>query len=199
MIPIYNLLAYCLGYQVTHSTFFYTPKRGTCRNSLWHSGAIWQHRSGSTLTRVIPCCLAAPSHHPNKCWLFIKFVLRLPQFHKCSWTLCVTLFGCYIFKTTATYPYNDVIMGAIASQITSLTIFNSIVYSDPDQRKHESSASLPFVGEIHRGPVNSLHKWPVTRKMFTFGDVIMIPRANELIMMAIPSLILPAHDSNFAW
>ena len=69
--------------------------------------------------------------------------------------------------------YNDVIMEAIASQITSLTIVYSVVYSDADQRKHQSSASLAFVGGIHRGPVNSPHKWPVTRKMFPFDDVIM--------------------------
>ena len=42
-----------------------------------------------------------------------------------------------------------------------------------DQRKHQSSASLAFVRGIHRGPVNSPHKWPVTRKMFPFDDVIM--------------------------
>ena len=69
--------------------------------------------------------------------------------------------------------YNDVIMGAIASQITSLTIVHSIVYSDADQRKHQSSASLAFVRGIHRGPVNSPHKWPVTWKMFPSDDVIM--------------------------
>ena len=69
--------------------------------------------------------------------------------------------------------YNDVIMGTIASQITSLTIVYSTVYSDADQRKHQSSASLAFVRGIHRGPVNSPHKWPVTRKMFPFDDVIM--------------------------
>ena len=64
-------------------------------------------------------------------------------------------------------------MGAIASQITSLTIVYSIVYSDADQRNHQSSASLAFVWGIHRGPVNSPHKWPITRKMFSFDDVIM--------------------------
>ena len=69
--------------------------------------------------------------------------------------------------------YNDVIMGAIASQITSLTIVYSTVYLGPDQRKHQGSASLAFVRGIHRGPVNSPHKWPVTRKMFPFDDVIM--------------------------
>ena len=65
-------------------------------------------------------------------------------------------------------------MGAIASQVTSLTIVYSTVYPDADQRKHQSSASLAFVRGIHRGPVNSPHKWPVTRKMLPFDDVIMI-------------------------
>ena len=70
--------------------------------------------------------------------------------------------------------YGDVIMGMIASQITSLTIVYSIVYSDSDQRKHQSSASLAFVWGIHRGLVNSPHcEWPVNRKMVPFDDVIM--------------------------
>ena len=75
--------------------------------------------------------------------------------------------------TDSNTNYNDVIMGAIASQITSLTIVYSAVYSDADQNKHQSSASLAFVRGIHRGPVNSPHKWPVTRKMFPLDDVIM--------------------------
>ena len=70
--------------------------------------------------------------------------------------------------------YDDVIMSEIASQITSLTIVYSIAHSGADQSKHQSSASLAFVWEIHRGPVNFPHKWPVTRKMFPFDDVIMI-------------------------
>ena len=69
--------------------------------------------------------------------------------------------------------YNDVIMGMMASQITSLTIVFSTVYLDTNQRKHQSSASLAFVRGIHRRLVNSPHKWPVTRKMFPFDDVIM--------------------------
>ena len=47
------------------------------------------------------------------------------------------------------------------------------VYSDADQRKYQSSASLAFVRGIHRRPVNSPHKGPVTRKTFLFDDVIM--------------------------
>ena len=69
--------------------------------------------------------------------------------------------------------YDDVIMSAIASQITSLAIVYSTVYPGADQSKHQSSASLAFVWGIHRWPVNSPHKWPVTRKMFTFDEVIM--------------------------
>ena len=41
-------------------------------------------------------------------------------------------------------------MGAIASQITNLTIVCSTFYSGADQRKHQSSASLAFVWGIHR-------------------------------------------------
>ena len=65
-------------------------------------------------------------------------------------------------------------MTMLASQITSLTVVYSIVYSGVNQRKHQSPASLAFVREIHRGPVNFPHKWPVTRKMFPFDDVIML-------------------------
>ena len=71
------------------------------------------------------------------------------------------------------YPfchYDGVIMGVMASQITSLTIVYSTVYADADQGRHQSS---------DRGPVNSTHKWPVTRKMFPFHDVIM---AKKLII-----------------
>ena len=69
---------------------------------------------------------------------------------------------------------NGVIMSTMASQITSLTSIHSIVYSGADQRKHQSSASLPFVSGIQWWPVNSPHKRPVTRKMFPSDDVIMI-------------------------
>ena len=41
-------------------------------------------------------------------------------------------------------------------------------------KKTSNSASLAFVWGIHRGPVNSPHKWPVTRKMFPFDNVIMM-------------------------
>ena len=61
----------------------------------------------------------------------------------------------------------------MASQITSLAMVYSTVYSGVDQRKLQSSATLAFARGIHRGLVNSPHKGPVTRKMFPFDDVIM--------------------------
>ena len=72
------------------------------------------------------------------------------------------------------YHYSDVIMGVMASQITSFTSVYSSVYSGADQRKHQSSASLAFVRGIHQWPVNSPHKGPVTWKMFPFYDVIIV-------------------------
>ena len=60
-------------------------------------------------------------------------------------------------------------MGAVASQMTSLTIVDSAVYSGADQ----NSASLAFVTVIHRWLVTSQHKGPVKRKMCSFDDVIM--------------------------
>ena len=68
---------------------------------------------------------------------------------------------------------NAVIMRAMASQITSLTIVYSSIYSGTDRRKHRNSASLPFVGGIHWWPVNSPHKGTVTWKMIPFDDAIM--------------------------
>ena len=73
------------------------------------------------------------------------------------------------------YPthYNDVIVSTMASQITSPAIVYSADYSGADQRKHQNTAWLAFVREIHRGPVNYPHKGPVTGKMFPFDDVII--------------------------
>ena len=72
-------------------------------------------------------------------------------------------------------------MSAMAPQITSLTIVYLMAYSGADQRKHQSSASLAFARGIHRWPVNSPLKGPVTRKMFPFDGVIMISSEIKLL------------------
>ena len=63
-------------------------------------------------------------------------------------------------------------------------IVYSTFYSGADERKHQSSTLLAFVQGIHWGMVNSPHKWPVTRKMFPFDDIIML-----MFIMAIPWLV----------
>ena len=75
----------------------------------------------------------------------------------CAWDL---------FTEIVNDHYSDIIMGAMASKITSLTNVYSAVYSGAHERKHQSSASLAFVRGIHRWPVNSPHKWRITRKCF---------------------------------
>ena len=61
----------------------------------------------------------------------------------------------------------------MASQINGVSIVCATVGLVADQRK-QRSASLAFVHGIHRWPVNSPHKMPITRKMFPFDDVIML-------------------------
>ena len=78
-----------------------------------------------------------------------------------------TMVADYVAKLGNLEHYNDVIMGTMASQMTSLTIVYSTAYSDADQRKHQKHR----VTGLCAG--NSPHKWPVTRKMFPFDDVIL--------------------------
>ena len=111
--------------------------------------------------RVPPYSYIAP--------LFGSFIFPPHKMHNLVapyWTCCR---ACHMYLFCDNHCC-DVIMGTMASQITSLTIVYSIVHSGADQRKHQSSASLAFVRGIHRWPVNSPHKWPVTRKMFPFDD-----------------------------
>ena len=122
---------------------------------------------------VFRCMYVSPSHKaindllkfPNMHWIIKKIIISVCHIDIKQHQLVIT--------TEVALHYDDVIMSEIASQITSLTIVYSIAHSGADQSKHQSSASLAFVWEIHRGPVNFPHKWPVTRKMFPFDDVIM--------------------------
>ena len=83
---------------------------------------------------------------------------------------------CVTEDITSTYSMrhhnSDVIISAMASQ-SGVSIVCSIVWSGTDQWKHQSYTPLAFVKGIHRWPVDSPHKGPVTSKMFLFDDVIM--------------------------
>ena len=87
--------------------YFYHISQGAVSKSLWPSGIIWRHRSGSTLAQVMACCLMAPSHYLNHCWLIIRKVLwhsRESIFHKIWWHPSEKnkIENC-IFETTSRY------------------------------------------------------------------------------------------------
>ena len=130
-----------------------------------------------------------------------------------GWSLCSSYFSsggvvqivlvCLCVCCTenwVSFHYSDVIMSPMASQITSLTIVYSTVYSGADQRKQQSSASLAFVRGIHRWPVNSPHKWPATRKMYPFDDGIMFCEnsATVYFFSNFEILVYPKHCIQFA-
>ena len=103
-------------------------------------------------------------------FLTLSIARKWYDFHRRMWKLL----QCYLHIVHhRLLHYCDIIMGAMASQVTSLMIVYSAVYLGADQRKHQSSASLAFVRGIPWWPVNSLHKWPVMRKMFPLENLIL--------------------------
>ena len=72
------------------------------------------------------------------------------------------------------HHYNDVIMDAIASQITSLIIVYSMVYSGADQRKHQNSASLAFVRGIPAQMASNAMKVCIWWRHHVSGNIIIV-------------------------
>ena len=97
-------------------------------------------------------------------WLFIPSIRELKIYKISSTPVCPSIHLSH---------YSDILVSAMASQITGVLMVGWTICSGADQRKHWSSESLAFVKGIHRWPVNSPHKGPVTRKMFPFDDIIM--------------------------
>ena len=128
-----------------------------------------------------------------RCWFLLQnlFIFSSPWWVVAVWSAqCPSVLGLNILSHNVEFissnlmsiysqyitndiHYSDVTTGAMASRITSFTIVYKTDYSSADQIKHQSSASLAFVRGIHRWPVYSPHQWPVTQKMFSFGDIIM--------------------------
>ena len=95
------------------------------------------------------------------------------------------------------YHYSDVIMSAIASQITSVSRVCLTVCSGADQRKHSISASLAFVGGIHRWPVEFPSQRSNNAEMFSFDDVIMfalnLTCASQFVYITNPETVSGVH------
>ena len=92
------------------------------------SDAYGRQSAWSTLDPVMSFRQFSTDPLPKQCWLIVKETLKT----RLKWIS----------------HYGDAIMGAIASQITSPTIVYSTVYSDVDQRKHQSSRHWPLCGEF---------------------------------------------------
>ena len=141
-----------------------------------------QTLEGLNLRYIFTCCIVKVKLSRSVFWsiALMKIFRNMRNWIRVKWEMkCGGGLGWRppLYKHTNHHNhYNDVIMGSMASQITSLTIVYSTVYSGADQRKHQSSASLAFVWGIHRRPVNSPHTWLITQKMFPFDEVIMIHR-----------------------
>ena len=118
--------------------------------------SIWylQYRLNASLWNLY--CL-----HPGNTTVLRLDIALIPA------ALCYSSWACRLLH------YSDVIMSSMASQITGVSVVYSTVSLSADQTNYESSASLAFVRRIHRWPVDSLHKGPVTRKRIRFDDVIM--------------------------
>ena len=134
------------------------------------------------------CCLTVPSHYQNnQCsylicdgpWnlvennstVSLQVTILHSEFEKCT------------FKVTTIYPRGQwldlekkIIVIVHLPDTKTMTKHNSDVKMDADQRKHQSSASLPFVRGIHRWPVNSPHKRQVTRKFSIWWRHHDVPR-----------------------
>ena len=94
---------------------------------------------------------------------FVWYAILMSSIHFWKYLRCLNCLQVLYSLHKIVCHYNDVIMSAMASQYTSLTVVYSTVYSRRRSKKHQSFASLAFVRGIHRWSVNSPHKGPVKR------------------------------------
>ena len=149
--------------------FFFYLRLNKWLSKQWWSW--WFETPSRPLYDVTLASVDARQHAPSACWIFLS--ARRPP----------TLFCGLWYNNTyaATDHYSDVMLSAMTSQITGIWTVYSVVCPVAHQRKHQSSASLAIIRGIHRWPVESAHKGPVTmviQKMFSFDDVIMIDSAS---------------------
>ena len=90
--------------QRLHFLHYYQIYQGQRINSLGPSDAIWWQRSGSTLAHIMACCLTAPSHYLNQCWLIITKVQWCSSQGNFTWDI-------------ASLRSSDVHLGAISLEI----------------------------------------------------------------------------------
>ena len=98
--------------------------------------------------------------------------------------------------------YSDVIMGTMASQVTSLTIVYSTVYLGTDKKKHQSLASLALVRGIHRWILRTKGQWRgKCFHLMTYHEDMgeYITWFHSTTKPCTPILLYIAHMSRYAW
>ena len=78
-------------------------------NSLWLSDTIWRHRSGSTLVPIMACCLTAPSHYLNQCWLTISGILSEGNFTCSRYLSLISVWKLLILRLQTHLPGPNVL------------------------------------------------------------------------------------------
>ena len=109
-------------------------------------GAIWRHQATNEVKYT-------PRMRPKVSgFFFFSFMVVWALFSPDPLELpngCPNASKTILEDVTRTHPhYTDVIMTTMASQITSLTVVYSTVYSDAVQRKHQSPRHWPLCGEF---------------------------------------------------
>ena len=96
-------------------------------SSLYLNDAIWRHGSGSTLTLIEACCLRAPNHYLNQCWLTIceflrhslrAIVWRVPKLLVSIMSLDIILLKILSHLTTVPMKRRGMIMIVLTDTIT---------------------------------------------------------------------------------
>ena len=196
METFFASLALCVGNSRIHRSPVNSPHKGQWRGALmfsliciWINGLVnnreagdlrchhshyditimcgdcWGHCVWSSLHEVIVTAFNAP--------VMIKRSALPSTDFDTTLLVIISLKSYYWVMWVILGHYNDVIMSAMASQITGFSVVCSTVGLGVDQRKYQSSVSLAFVRGIHQWPVNSPQKRPVTWKIFPFDEVIM--------------------------
>ena len=143
------------------------PWKCTCKFWLkFHSNLIWAYNQH--LVDVGWFNVFVPNRHQENIWTWSHVYSPRHGIRVKSGD-----HSCMKVTTAFLSDYSNVIMSAMASEITGISIAYTTVCSGTDEKEYQSFTSLDFVRGIHWWHVNSLHKEPVTRKIFPFDDVIM--------------------------
>ena len=121
-----------------------------------------------------------------KNWIYSHIVYRIHEMYRFRKSICcelkmkrleIVILPWAIYHIELQWRHVD----SGACQITGNFTVCSTICSSTHQRIHQSSTSLAFVMGTPRWPVDSLHTGPVTRKIFSFDDVIMVYQMTSYI------------------